>query len=171
MWRRNVPLDRLVTATDVFRLELSAVRSRAKVDEAAAPGWRADINSFLALASRDVAARRIDAGSEALQGAEQLTSNELSSDELEAVVVTRRAEIQKLSGWRSEVALELLDPGKPDPPEPGRKVSTARLFEATRILNEHSSNVHLKLRLGRVAFPIAAGQLVAILIGLGATVW
>jgi 8-oxo-dGTP pyrophosphatase MutT (NUDIX family) len=162
--RRDARLDRLMTAIDVFELELGAIRSMSEVPAGRASAWRPTVDGLLERAHELGAARRIDAAWEALHSAQRLSLNELSTEECSDKAVARRTEVdRKLRGWRLDAAKALLGAD-------ASEVSAVRLGEATRLLNEESANTYLKLRLGGLGLKIAASLLTVILVLLGVAV-
>ncbi len=158
---RNPRLDRLLTSIDVFSAELPYTRSNSLIAAGTAAAWRTAIDELVESARVFAHARRIDAGWEALQAAIRLNLNELTPDQVESAVISRRFEVgAKLQGWRRRSAEELLSRKEEEQP-----ISSARLIEASRLLDEQSSNMYLKLRLGRAALPIAA-VLLSVILGL-----
>ena len=151
----SVRLDRLATAIDLFRQELPGIRARSPAPEQDATAWRSAADRLVLLAETYARSRRVDAAWEALHSAQRLTINDLTAEEIQSRAAARHSEVaSKLTGWRRDAAMNLLTE---------KTVTAPSLVEATRLLDEQSANVYLKLRLTRVAVPLAAGLLVLIL--------
>jgi hypothetical protein len=147
--------ERIATAIELFDRELEGRRARPGADQTA--WWLAPARHLVEESRRYLAASRIDAAWDALQNAKRLAIHDLSEEELVARRLVLKREIhQKLTGWRLGAAQDLL--GNTE------KGLEERIISAQEVLDEHNSNVYMKLRLSRWALPTAALVLVGILV-------
>ncbi|MDR7251238.1 8-oxo-dGTP pyrophosphatase MutT (NUDIX family) [Nocardioides sp. BE266] len=166
-------LERISTAIDVFANEMVAVRGRSTVDPRAA-AWRAPGDRLLELSKQLAMKEDIDAAWETLHASKRLALLDLSDDEVQTVAASRRLEAdKKLTGWRRQAVTDLLPKASAQPATTPTTPTVSResLIEAIRLMDEESANVYLKLRMGGVALPIAAGLLSVILALLIVAVW
>lgn len=142
--------DRLVSAINVYELEVLGLRRRPRPldaepstlrnDERNSCWWRAPADELLSLARARAAARRIDAAWDALHASQRFSLYELDDAELKARARALRAEVEsKLDGWRKFAALKALDSRHGWPPR--------ELTAAQQIFDEHTTNVYVRLRL------------------------
>lgn len=168
--RWSVGLDRLRTSLDLYERELAGLRSRdvAHSDdhdpevakEFASLWWRAPADDLLAMARQGAAQRRLDAGWEALHSSQRLSLYDLTDEEIDGRRVALLAEAElRLAGWRQQSVKQLLQQPETWPPR--------RLAEAQRLVDEHSADLYLKLRLAGRRVTTAAVMLATAVIALG----
>lgn len=153
----RVQLDRLTSTIAMYEQEMLGLENRPvgpgldrPIDtawlprscssERASRWWRGPARRLLDVAKDYARQRRIDSAWDALHSSQRLTLYDLEDKEIAARAATLRAEVgAKLDGWRKTAALEALSAPAVWPP--------TSLITAQEILDQHSTNVYLKLTL------------------------
>jgi hypothetical protein len=178
--RSSVRLSRLVTAIDLFSVELEALTERDHPPDPGG-GWRVVAEEQLARARTAAHDRRIDDAWDFLHSSRRQALNALSLAEVRNVVVVLQQEAaEKLVGWRRAAAAAVIATARKALAEtttgsdeqldrpPGAVYSA--LIKGQQLLDENSHNAYLRLRLVGQRLVLAATLLAATLIGLGAVV-
>lgn len=162
-------LARVSSAISMYNQEVQALRGRDQADQHGPEDpntpsqgetwWRTPADNLLTLAQENAAEGKVNAAWEALNISQRLTLNEFNVREIQARTEVLRAEVpSKLTGWRREAAIAALTGEATWPP--------TGLQTAQELLDQHTSNVYLKLELAGRRIFIAAMMLVLTILGL-----
>jgi 8-oxo-dGTP pyrophosphatase MutT (NUDIX family)/uncharacterized membrane protein YiaA len=166
---KGISNERLLSAINIYELEMLGLRSRprghnaawsaARNDELDSRWWRTPADELLSLARARAAARRVDAAWDALHASQRFSLYELENDELTARAKALNAEVDsKLEGWRKSGALAALARTAGWPPR--------QLIAAQQIFDEHTTNVYVRLRMASHRIILAAILLALTILGL-----
>lgn len=169
----RIGLERLDAAISMQERELLGLRVRPlppadesdpHLIERASRWWRGPASDLLLLARSYHSQGRVDAGWDALHSSKRFSYYELRDDELATRARVLSSEVEsKLTGWRLKAARRSLGPKMTWPPR--------SLIAAQDVLDGHSTNVYLKLRMASRRITIAAVLLILTVFLLGVAIF